>query len=152
MSFRYFNIKEYLEEIVNEFKPLAEDKGLEIQLGEVRNKLQLFGDKKKLKQVMTNLISNAVKYTVKGKVEVLVEELSNEGRVIVRDTGIGISETDIGRVFERFYRVDKDRSRAVGGTGLGLAIVKHILEAHGSRIEVKSEKGKGSSFSFKLKK
>ena len=152
MSFRYFNVAEYLEAIVHEFLPLAEDKGLELVLGEIRPKLQLFGDKKRLKQVMTNLISNAIKYTEKGKVEILVNELTKEGRIIVKDTGFGISEIDVGRIFERFYRVDKDRSRAIGGTGLGLAIVKHILEAHGSKIEVKSKIGTGSEFSFKLKK
>ena len=101
---------------------------------------------------MTNLLSNAIKYTEKGKVEVLVNELTKEGRIIVKDSGFGISENDVGRIFERFYRVDKDRSRAVGGTGLGLAIVKHILEAHSSKIEVKSKIGIGSEFSFKLKK
>ena len=152
MSFRYFNVREYLETIVNDLKHLAEDKGIELILGDVRPKLQLFGDKTRLRQVMVNLISNAIKYTDKGKVEVAVDELEKEGRIIVRDTGIGISETDLTRIFERFYRVDKVRSRAIGGTGLGLAIVKHILEAHKSRIEVKSEIGLGSEFSFKLKK
>lgn len=152
MSFMHFNIKEYLETIVNDLKHVADKKGIELTLGEIRPKLQLFGDKTRLRQVMVNLISNAVKYTDKGKVEVMVEELENDGRIIVRDTGIGISENDLTRIFERFYRVDKDRSRAVGGTGLGLAIVKHILEAHGSKIEVKSQLGKGSEFSFKLKK
>lgn len=152
MSFRYFNVKEYLETIENDLRHLADDKGIELTLGEIRPKLQLFGDKTRLRQVMINLISNAVKYTDKGSVEVTVEELDKVGRIIVRDTGIGISETDLNRVFERFYRVDKVRSRAVGGTGLGLAIVKHILEAHNSRIEVTSTVGKGSEFSFKLKK
>lgn len=72
-------------------------------------------------------------------------------RVFVRDNGCGIGEEHITRIFERFYRVDKDRSRSVGGTGLGLAIVKHIVEAHKSKVEVKSELEKGSEFSFILK-
>ncbi len=152
MSFTHFNIKEYLETIINDLKHIADEKGIELSLGETRPNLQLFGDKTRLRQVMVNLISNAVKYTDNGKVEVTVEEFEKEGKIIVKDTGIGISETDLVRIFERFYRVDKDRSRAVGGTGLGLAIVKHILEAHGSKIEVKSQLGKGSEFSFKLKK
>jgi two-component system phosphate regulon sensor histidine kinase PhoR len=152
MSFTHFNIKEYLETIINDLKHIADEKGIELSLGEIRPNLQLFGDKTRLRQVMVNLISNAVKYTDNGKVEVTVEEFEKEGKIIVKDTGIGISETDLVRIFERFYRVDKDRSRAVGGTGLGLAIVKHILEAHGSKIEVKSQLGKGSEFSFKLKK
>lgn len=152
MSFRYFNVKEYLELITNDMRHLAEEKEIELVIGDIKPKLQLFGDKTRLKQVMVNLISNAIKYTDKGKVEINVEELDKEGRIFVKDTGIGISEADMGRVFERFYRVDKVRSRAIGGTGLGLAIVKHILEAHGTKIEVSSEVGEGSQFSFKLKK
>lgn len=152
MSFRYFNVRDYIETIVNDLKHLADDKGIELTLGQVKPKLQLFGDKTRLRQVLVNLISNAVKYTDKGKVEITVEELPKQGRISIKDTGIGISDTDLNRIFERFYRVDKDRSRSVGGTGLGLAIVKHILEAHGSRIEVTSTIGQGSEFSFKLKK
>ncbi len=152
MSYRFFNIGEYLESIINEMSLSAEEKGLELILYPPRQNLQLYGDKPRLKQVMVNLISNAIKYTEEGTVEVLVEEEKKYGRIIVRDTGLGIREKDIDRIFERFYRVDKDRSRAVGGTGLGLAIVKHIVEAHGSRMYVKSEWGKGSEFSFRLKK
>lgn len=152
MSFRYFNIKEYLEELVSDFSAFAEEKGLELILHPVKNNLQLFGDKKKLRQVMVNLLSNAIKYSDTGKVEVMVTEEGKEARITVKDSGFGISEDDQLRIFERFYRVDKDRSRAVGGTGLGLAIVKHIIEAHGSKIEVKSTPGKGSEFSFLLKK
>ncbi|GJQ63275.1 MAG: two-component sensor histidine kinase [Melioribacteraceae bacterium] len=153
MSFRYFNIKEYLTELVEEFRPFAEEKGLELKVGSIKNNLQVFGDKKKLRQVLVNLLSNALKYTEEGGVEVLVEEEENKtARIIVKDTGFGLSEEDQLRIFERFYRVDKDRSRAVGGTGLGLAIVKHIIEAHESKISVKSVLGKGSEFSFALKK
>lgn len=152
MSFDYFNAKEFFQMIANDMKNLADAKGIEILIGEVNPKLQLFGDKIRLKQVMVNLISNAIKYTDKGRVEILIEELQDEGRIIVKDTGIGIAESELSRIFERFYRVDKVRSRAVGGTGLGLAIVKHILEAHGTKIAVKSILGKGSEFSFKLKK
>ncbi len=105
-----------------------------------------------MKQVVVNLLQNAIKYTEKGKVEVLVEEEKLYGKIIVRDTGIGIPPNDLDRIFERFYRVDKMRSRSVGGTGLGLAIVKHILEAHGTAMIVNSECNIGSEFSFKLKK
>jgi two-component system, OmpR family, phosphate regulon sensor histidine kinase PhoR len=151
-SYRYFNAWEFLEGIVNELKPHAEKKNLELILLQFNNTLQLLGDKQRLKQAMTNLIVNAIKYTETGKVEVGIEEEEQIGCVFVRDSGIGISASDLNRIFERFYRVDKDRSRELGGTGLGLAIVKHIVEAHGSKIEVKSEVGKGSTFSFKLKK
>jgi len=152
MSFRFFDAKEYFEAIINEMKNLSEAKGIPLILGEIRPNLQLFGDKIRLKQVMTNLVSNAIKYTDKGKVEILIVESEKEGRIIVKDTGIGIPESEISRIFERFYRVDKVRTRAVGGTGLGLAIVKHILEAHGTKITVKSTIGEGSEFSFALKK
>jgi len=152
MSFRYFDINEYLEEIVEEFQPVAKQKGLELEFFPTAKRLQLLGDKNKLRQVIRNLIQNAIKYSEQGKVSVTVEELSKFGRITVKDTGIGIFEEDIPRVFERFFRVDKARSRAVGGTGLGLAIVKHIIEAHGSKVEVKSEPGVGSEFSFELKK
>lgn len=152
MSFRYFNIAEYLEQICADLRLQAEEKNLELILHPIKPGLQLFGDKAKLKQVLVNLIQNSIKYTEKGKVEVLVDESKKQGRIIIKDTGIGISDEDLDRIFERFYRVDKDRSRAVGGTGLGLAIVKHIIEAHGSRIEVKSKVGEGSEFSFTLKK
>ena len=151
MSFRYFNIADFLKSIVMEMKVHSKD-GIELILNPINSKLQVFGDKDKLKQVMTNLIMNGLKYTEAGRVEVGVIEEEKKCKIFVRDTGIGISSTDINRIFERFYRVDKDRSRAVGGTGLGLAIVKHIIEAHSSKIEVLSELGKGSEFSFRLKK
>ena len=152
MSFRYFNINDYLFSIVSELKLMAEEKNIELIYYPANEGLQLFGDKNKLKQVMINLIQNAIKYTEKGRVEVLIEEDAKFGRIIVKDSGYGIPENDLSRIFERFYRVDKARSRAVGGTGLGLAIVKHIIEAHGSKIEVKSKVDEGSEFSFKLKK
>lgn len=152
LSYRYFDVNEYLQQIVNQFKPLAESKQVELSYQPCRENLKLFGDKNKLRQALDNLITNAVKYTEKGKVEVLVEEDKKVGKIIIRDTGIGIPEEDLSRIFERFYRVDKARSREVGGTGLGLAIVKHIIEAHGSKIMVKSKLGEGSEFSFTLKK
>ncbi len=152
MSFRYFNINEYLKKIVDDFIPIAKGKNIDLIYYPIREYLQLFGDKSKLSQVMINLIQNAIKYTERGKVEVLVEEEDKTAKIIVRDTGLGISEEDIQRIFERFYRVDKARSRSVGGTGLGLAIVKHIVEAHGSKVEVKSVLNAGTEFSFRLKK
>lgn len=152
MSYRYFRINEYLETLVHELIPMAAEKNIELLYHPIRNNLQIFGDKNKIRQVMINLILNAIKYTEVGKVEVLVEEENKYGKIIVRDTGIGIPEEELNRIFERFYRIDKARSRSVGGTGLGLAIVKHIVEAHGSKIEVESKIGEGSEFSFKLKK
>src|SRR3990172_4281840 len=152
LSYRYFEVNEFLQAIVNHLKSLSDEKHLELIYHPCRANLKLFGDKYKLKQALDNLITNAIKYTETGKVEVLVEEDKKFGRIIVRDTGIGIPDEDLSRIFERFYRVDKARSREVGGTGLGLAIVKHIIEAHGSKISVKSKIGEGSEFSFTLKK
>lgn len=152
MSFRYFNLNEYLAPLVKELGIMAEEKNLELIYHPSKTGLLVFGDKNKLRQVFVNLVQNAIKYTEQGKIEILAEEEPKHARIIIRDTGIGIPEEDLARIFERFYRVDKARSRAVGGTGLGLAIVKHIVEAHGSRIEVKSKLDFGSEFSFKLKK
>jgi len=152
MSFRYFPIGEYLEGIINDFSQMAHEKGLEIVYKPVRSDLLLFGDKDRLRQVFVNLFTNAIKYTEKGKVELVVEEKEKTAQITVKDTGIGIPKEDLPRIFERFYRVDKVRSREIGGTGLGLAIVKHIIEAHGSKVTVDSIVGYGSEFSFRLKK
>ena len=152
MSFRYFEIKPYLCSIIDEYRHLAEEKGIELKLNYVPDELYVLGDKERLKQVFTNLIHNAIKYTEQGRVEIIVEEEKKFVNIIIKDTGIGIPESDLDRIFERFYRVDKARSRAVGGTGLGLSIVKHILEAHNTKINVSSKLGYGSEFSFKLKK
>lgn len=152
MSFRYFNLNEYLEPLVKELSLMAEEKNLELVYHPAKEGLLVFGDRSKLRQVFVNLVQNSIKYTETGKVEILSVEEPKNVKIIIRDTGIGIPPEDLTRIFERFYRVDKARSRAVGGTGLGLAIVKHIVEAHGSKIEVKSTVDKGSEFSFRLKK
>jgi two-component system phosphate regulon sensor histidine kinase PhoR len=152
MSFRYFNINDLISQVVQENRQIAESKNLELIYHPAKNDLEVFGDKEKLKQVLVNLILNAVKYTEKGKVEVLAEEENKHAKIIVKDTGIGIPENYIDRIFERFFRIDKARSRSQGGTGLGLAIVKHIIEAHNSKVTVTSKVGEGSEFSFLLKK
>ncbi len=156
MSFRYFNAIEYLHQIVEELRPTAEIAGVQLSFtppSNVATTLSLLGDRERLKQVLVNLIENAIKYNRReGKVAVEIEPHEDDAIVRVRDTGIGIPEGDIARIFERFYRVNKDRSRAVGGSGLGLAIVKHIVEAHGSSVQVDSTPGTGSIFSFSLKR
>ncbi len=152
MSFRYFNLYTYLEELIRDIKQEADEKNIELVLHPFKSKLGVFGDRNRLKQALNNLILNAIKYTEKGSVEIFVLEEGDQAKIIIKDSGIGIPEDDLERIFERFYRVDKGRSREVGGTGLGLAIVKHILDAHGSKVYVKSKLGEGSEFSFKLKK
>ena len=99
-----------------------------------------------MKQLLMNLISNAIKYTDHGEIKVIVEK----NHISVQDTGIGIPEESISRIFERFYRVDKSRSRQSGGTGLGLSIVKHIAQLYGIIISVESEVGKGSKFTLSI--
>ena len=112
---------------------------------------QVFANRDRIKQVLINLLDNAFKYTpVEGQIRLSVWLEGNWVKIAVADTGIGIPQSELGRIFERFYRVDKARSRAGGGTGLGLAIVKHIVEGHGGRIEVESSLNQGSVFSFTL--
>ena len=152
MSYRYFKINDLVNQVILENKKLAEDKNLELIYSPVRDDLEVFGDKDKLRQVLVNLILNAVKYTEKGQIEVIVEEDIKNAKIAVKDTGIGIPENYHDRIFERFFRVDKARSKSQGGTGLGLAIVKHIVEAHNSKVSVSSKVDEGSEFSFLLKK
>ena len=152
MSYRYFDINIFIQSIVNEFAPMAGEKNIKLIFNPAKEGLQVFGDKDKIRQVFVNLLQNAIKYTDEGSIEILLDEEKKLVNISVKDTGIGIPEEDLNRIFERFYRVDKARSRAVGGTGLGLAIVKHIIEAHNSKIIVQSKQGEGSTFSFKLKK
>ena len=104
-----------------------------------------------LEQALINLIDNAVKYSGEnGKIVVKSEKTPVELSISIQDNGIGISRKHLSRLFERFYRVDKARSREQGGTGLGLAIVKHIVKAHGGHVTVESERGKGSTFTIHL--
>jgi two-component system phosphate regulon sensor histidine kinase PhoR len=115
---------------------------------------RVMADQGRVEQVLVNLLDNAIKYTPQqGRVTLSADRDTEAGllRISVADTGIGIPFKDMGRIFERFYRVDEARSRDQGGTGLGLAIVKHIVQLHGGDISVTSEAGKGSVFSFTLK-
>ncbi len=112
--------------------------------------IEIPGNSRLLEQAVANLLDNAIKYSRGGKVDVSAERAGKEIVIRVADTGIGIDEEHLPRLFERFYRVDKARSRNLGGTGLGLAIVKHIVQAHGGRIEVESTPGQGSTFSVFL--
>jgi two-component system phosphate regulon sensor histidine kinase PhoR len=104
-----------------------------------------------MEQALANLIDNAIKYSDEnGEVIVRVEEEEGLASIAVTDDGVGIPEKDLPRIFERFYRVDKARSRELGGTGLGLAIVKHIALVHGGTVQVESELGRGSTFTIAL--
>ena len=110
-----------------------------------------WGDARAVEQILTNLVGNATQYTgAGGRIDIRIENGSECVTVEVEDNGIGIPAQDLDRVFERFYRVDKARSRALGGTGLGLSIAKHLVECLGGEISVESELGKGSTFRFTL--
>lgn len=152
MSFRYFYISDYIHEVISDLKPFADEKKIELRFVPTEKNIQVFGDRARIKQVLTNLTVNAIKYTEVGSVTIELIEENKNIKIVVRDTGIGIPPEDLPRIFERFFRVDKERSKDAGGTGLGLAIVKHIVEAHTSKIEVVSKVGEGTEFSFRLKK
>jgi two-component system phosphate regulon sensor histidine kinase PhoR len=152
MSFRYFEVREFLEQVVAEMQQAARQRNIMLTLEGDMNFYEVLGDKERLKQVMVNLIDNAIKYNQpNGNVIVSYKRTNDSVLISVSDTGVGIPDEHLPRIFERFYRVDKERSREAGGTGLGLAIVKHIVEAHGSKVEVQSNVGTGSSFSFTLR-
>ena len=152
MSFRFFPLSQLLEQAVEEVHEQAQKKKIQVTCRIIPPMKDVYGDRERLKQVLINLLDNAVKYTAEGgKVECRAGLEKSRCLIEVEDNGAGIGEEHLERIFERFYRVDHDRSRDAGGTGLGLAIVKHIVEAHGSRVIVHSSTGKGSTFSFTLK-
>lgn len=147
-----FSLKETIEEVYDQLENKASKKGINLSYKKSKG-IFVLGDSHRIYQVLLNLVSNAIKYTEKdGKVKIGYIDDNDSITIYVKDTGEGIPENDINRIFERFYRVDKSRSKEKGGTGLGLAIVKHILEGHKSKIEVKSVLGEGSEFRFILKK
>lgn len=140
-----------ISRVVTMFEPQANEKNLVLTAEVPADLPAVYGDPDMLTQVLINLVDNAVKYTpAGGKVTVLAGVTGGDVRVSVTDTGIGIPPESLPRIFERFYRVDKARSRELGGTGVGLAIVKHIIRAHGGKTYVESTVGKGSTFSFSL--
>lgn len=151
INFERIDVKKSLEEILYIVKPLAKTKEIDLELYIDERDYFVFGDRDKFKQMMINVIDNAIKYTNnKGRVEILLSSENNMSKITVRDNGIGIPENNIPRLFERFYRVDKARSRNFGGTGLGLAIVKHIVMILNGDIEVKSKVGEGTTFTIYL--
>ena len=152
LSFRYFRIGELFTQISESFKENSKRKNISLEF-DCGNDKEVFGDKSKLQQVFSNLIDNAIKYNPEGtRIKVYTKEAESSVTFFVEDSGTGIAQEHLPRLFERFYRIDKERSRETGGTGLGLAIVKHIVEAHESVIAVKSTVGEGTVFSFSLKK
>ncbi|HVH18228.1 MAG TPA: ATP-binding protein [Myxococcota bacterium] len=144
------DVGQLVDSLIRDTQPRLRERRLEIGYS-AQGKALAFADPRALEQVLINLLDNAMKYSEPGgRIELAVEEAGPKLRVRVRDTGIGIPEEDLGRIFERFYRVDKARSRALGGTGLGLAIVKHLVQSLGGEISVASRLGEGSTFTFTL--
>jgi two-component system phosphate regulon sensor histidine kinase PhoR len=132
-------------------KPRLDKAGLVLVVDLPEATAQVSGDRDRLRQVLLNLVDNAIKYTPSGgKITVRVIRLTEKARLEVTDTGRGIPTQELARIFERFYRVDKARTRSQGGTGLGLAIVKHIVELHGGHVGAQSEPGKGTTISVTL--
>ncbi|MCG2315337.1 PAS domain-containing sensor histidine kinase [Staphylococcus epidermidis] len=146
LEINYMNLSELAINIIDNLQTQAYNKRIKIQ-SEIEKDVIIEAHENKIAQVITNLLSNAINYSSEDN-KVIVRVYRNDNKVYleIQDYGIGISETDQKRIFERFYRVDKARSRDSGGTGLGLSITKHIVEAHNGRIDVKSAPGKGSIF------
>ncbi len=175
-----YPVNEVVNSVIGQIRPLAKEKTLDIEI-DIEENVQVQCDRKLIEQALLNLLDNAVKYTPEGgKIWIQTrdfkraenvehdamedrrnghKEVGNAAKIRtrrialeVKDTGIGVPLSDMDRIFERFYRVDKGRARAMGGTGLGLSIVRHIMDAHGERVYVESEQGKGSTFGLTLPK
>ncbi|MFH1074360.1 MAG: ATP-binding protein [Candidatus Firestonebacteria bacterium] len=149
----FLNIKEVIEKTVEILRPAWKKKNIKVEVRIPVNFPQACANKDMLEQVFINLMDNALKFNKEGgSLIVEAEETPGAIKVSVKDTGLGIPEQDQFRIFERFYRVDKGRSRELGGTGLGLSIVKHIIELHGGTVDVESKINEGSIFYFNLPK
>ena len=155
MHYEHFNLSDMVTDVFDQLEADAEKKNTTLVLDTDRSTFtHVYADPHRIYQVLINLINNAIKYTKQSDTTITVrfESDAEALTVSVQDHGRGIPPEDIERIFERFYRVEKSRSKNKGGTGLGLAIVKHILEAHQSKVTVVSEVGVGSTFSFRLKR
>jgi two-component system, OmpR family, phosphate regulon sensor histidine kinase PhoR len=154
--FATYDVNGLLGDIVDSMRPIAGRKEISLELETAPEQTEAFCDSQAIYQILSNLLDNAIKYTpVGGVITVGSRPFSDPAgvkrvEVFVRDTGAGIPPEDLPRLFERFYRVDKARSRELGGTGLGLAIVKHLVRAHGGEVRVESRLGHGSTFLFTL--
>ncbi len=148
-----FNIVKLVDEAFEQHEMLARQYKIRLEFDDSYAGIRVRADRKRITEVLSNLIVNSIKYGKPGgRTRVSFREVKDLIEIEIADNGIGIAEEHLPRIFERFYRVDKSRSRESGGTGLGLAIVKHILQAHNQAVHVKSAPGKGTSFIFSLEK
>ena len=153
MDFQDFRMVALVQEVFDSLERKAKKRSVSLSMKHPLEAMQVSADRRRIGQVVTNLVENAIKYGKEnGKVEVIIEPQQENILIKVKDDGPGIPEEHQEGIFQRFYRIDKSRSRETGGSGLGLSIVKHILEAHDSDILVESVKGKGTIFTFVLTK
>ncbi len=150
---KLINLRPLIEELFEQLEAKAKKRNVKLKLIAPLGVIAVKADEQRISQVILNLVVNAIKYgKEKGLVQVILTEKKKVYTISVVDNGPGIPEEHLHRIFERFYRVDKSRSKNSGGTGLGLSIVKHIVQAHNSKISVQSEINKGTRFEFKLEK
>ena len=145
------SVAQFVADAVERVRGAAEQRGIEIEVEEAPVRLTVVGDRRQLVSAVTNLVDNAVKYSEPGSA--VAVRARTDGvwvDVTVRDHGMGIPRRDLERIFERFYRVDRARSRETGGTGLGLAIVRHVASNHRGEVRVESREGVGSMFTLRL--
>jgi signal transduction histidine kinase len=143
-------LDELAAEVGRSLRALAEAKGLTLDVQTV-GQTWVRGDRERLREVLVTLVDNAIKYTEDGRVGIAVTRSGRKAAVTVSDTGVGIPASDLPHIFERFYRVNKARSRDDGGTGLGMAIARHIVEAHGGSIRAESKPGEGTLITVELR-
>ena len=151
LSYTNVDLKGIVDEVVNSVRPIAEKN--QIYVHKRCDPAVIWADEKQMRELISNLVSNAVKYNRQGgQVWVLIKDEKENSSVViqVRDNGMGIPEESLPRIFERFYRVEKGRSKKAGGTGLGLAIVKHIVTYYKGTIDVKSKLDEGTEFTIRL--
>jgi two-component system phosphate regulon sensor histidine kinase PhoR len=148
-----FDLVKLIDDVFEMELMMANERKIQLIIDRTAKAVMVRADKKRIMEVMTNLVANAIKYGKKhGFVKISFYDLKDTVMVEVMDNGIGVEKNDLPRIFERFYRADKSRSREQGGTGLGLSIVKHIIEAHKQTINVKSVVDEGTTFTFTLEK
>lgn len=154
ITFTKFDIVILIKEVIEILEQKAQEAQITLDFKlKYQSPAWVTGDRDKIHQVLVNLIDNSLKYgKQKGKTSVKIYELFDQFLIEITDNGIGVDEKNLKRLFERFYRADKSRSREIGGSGLGLAIVKHIVEAHQQTVTVRSTEGMGSTFGFTLQK
>jgi two-component system phosphate regulon sensor histidine kinase PhoR len=143
------DVGEVIDHVVDLFEHPASRHGVLLSRGQAE-KVSVYADRRAVEQILANLVDNAIKYSPRARVTISAAQVDGEVLISVADTGPGIGEKHLPRLFERFYRVDRGRSREVGGTGLGLSIVKHLAEAMKGRVSVESQVGRGSMFTVHL--